>query len=255
MAINIKTPAEIEIMRQSGRILAATFSMLMNNLKPGISTQELDKIAEDFIRSQGATPACKGYKGYPATLCTSVNDEVVHTIPSSKQIKDGDIITLDCVVNYQGYLTDSAITCFVGNVNQNTQNFVFTVRNILQEAIKLVKPGIRLGDISNYIETETKKAGFHIIKELIGHGIGKQMHEEPEVPNYGKKGSGPVLKPGMTICIEPIVGMNTKHIGELADHWTIVTQDGTLACQEEHTVLITDTGFEVLTLRDDENWL
>jgi len=255
MAIHIKNPQEIQKMKAAAKILAATFSILNKHIKPGMTTRQVDKIADDYIVSQGGSPSFKGYHGFPNACCTSVNEEVVHTIPSDKVLKDGDILTVDCGVYLNGFHSDSALTYFIGEVDDDTRAFVMTNRKVMQEACKMVRPGRRIGDISHFIHSYVSKQGYKIVKPLIGHGIGKNLHEEPEVPNYGRKGSGPVLKSGMTICIEPILAYSNAQILELDDGWTIVTADNGLACQEEHEVLVTDTGFEILTLREEENWL
>ncbi len=247
-----KTTAEIELMRHSGRILAKTLELLVASTKPGVTTLELDEIAEKYIIEQGGESPFKPYKGYGFTLCTSVNDEIVHTRPNSTPLKDGDLITIDCGVSYQGYITDSATTIVVGKGRPEVINFCEDIRQILYGAIKLVKPGAKLGDIGHYIETETHKKGYHVFRDLIGHGVGKGLHEPPEVPNFGRPGSGGALIPGMTFCIEPIIGMGTKHMMVMPDGWCIKSKDGSLACQQEHTILVTDTGYEILTLRCDE---
>ena len=247
-----KTTTEIELMRKSGKILADVLEHLIQIAKPGVTTLELDQIAEKLITDAGATPTFKGYRGYQFTLCTSVNDEIVHTFPSNYTLKDNDVLTIDCGVCYQGYNTDSASTIVIGKGTPKHINFVEEIRGILYGAIKLVKPGVRIGDISNYIETETNKYGYFVFRDLIGHGIGKQLHEPPEVPNYGKAGSGPVLIPGVTFCIEPIIGISTRIMEVMPDGWCIKSKDGGIACQQEHTILVTDTGYEILTLRSDE---
>lgn len=253
MTANIKTDQEIQIMRKAGKILAELLTYVQSLAKPGVTTAFLDKKAEEFIADHSATPAFKGFHGYPCTLCTSVNDQIVHTIPSNDQIlQEGDILTVDAGVNIQGYNTDSATTFGIGEISTEANDFIEKVRDILYGSIKIVKPGAKTGDIGYYIEKETKNAGFHIFKELIGHGIGKTLHEDPEVPNFGRPGKGVSLIPGMTFCIEPIVGLTTKQMNTMPDDWCIVTRDGGLSCQQEHTILVTQTGFEVLTLRDEE---
>jgi methionyl aminopeptidase len=252
MQHNVKNEQEIQIMRKAAKILADTLSYVQTIAKPGVTTLFLDQKAEEFILDHNALPAFKGFSGFPCTLCTSVNEQVVHTIPSKQVLKDGDIITVDAGVKLDGYNTDSATTFGIGNIDQNTEQFIEKVREILYGAIKLVKPGTKTGDIGAYIMNETKNAGFHIFKELIGHGIGKSLHEEPEIPNFGKQGKGTSLVPGMTICIEPIVGYSTNKMITLDDEWCIITKDGGLSCQQEHTILVTQSGFEILTLREEE---
>lgn len=254
MGVSIKNDKEIGIMRRSGKILSETLTFVQSKAKAGVTTAYLDKLAEEFILDAGAIPSFKGYQGFPGTLCIAVNDEVVHTIPSSEKVlQNGDILTIDGGVYLDGYHTDSATTFGIGEIDPDTESFIETVREILYGAIRLVKPGVKTGDIGYFIEKETKKAGFHVIKELIGHGIGQSIHEDPQVPNFGKPGKGVALKPGMTFCIEPIIGYSTRLIDTLDDDWCIVTRDGGLSCQQEHTVLVTQNGFEVITLRSGEN--
>ena len=254
----IKTNQEIELMRKSGKILAFVHEEIQKIAKPGINTYDLDQLAEKLILEAGAIPSFKGVPGkvpFPSSICVAINDEVVHGIPEKDIIlANGQILTIDIGVCYQGYHTDSATTYGIGKISQEAEEFIESCRQTLYGAIKLVKPGTRIGEISNYIEIQTKKNVYQILKELIGHGIGKSLHEPPQVPNYGKKTEGPILVPGMTICIEPIIAQSTRFIDTLDDHWTIVTRDGSLACQQEHTILVTKTGFEVLTLRNNEDF-
>ena len=215
---NIKTPAEIESMRKSGKILAETLSHIVSISKVGMTTLELDQIAEEMILEAGGTPCFKGYNGYPFTLCTSLNDEVVHTMPSQTKLKEGDVLTIDGGVCFEGFNTDSCTTIVIGK-NYVAENFVEGVRNILYGAIRLVKPGTKMGDIGHYIESEVNKMGHYVFRDLIGHGIGRKLHEPPEVPNFGKPGSGVALKPGMTFCIEPIIGFSTRNMVMMEDGW------------------------------------
>ena len=254
MGIHIKSKEEIQIMREGGKILADLLSLLCNLAKPGVSTLELDIVAEKFIKDHNATPSFKGYHGFPYSLCTAINDEVVHTFPSTRKLESGQILTIDAGVFYKGFHTDSASTITIGSVPRETGEFVDKVKEVLYGAIRLVKPGVRIGDISHFIESEIKSSGYFIIKELIGHGIGHELHEEPQVPNDGYKGYGAELLAGMTICIEPIVGFSTGRIKTMSDGWNIKTVDGGLACQHEHTLLVTDSGVEILTLREEENF-
>lgn len=255
----IKTPSEIELMRKSGKILAYVQEEIQKMAQPGVSTWDLDKHAEKLILEAGATPSFKGVKGvvpFPATLCISIDDEAVHGIPDKEIIlQEGQIVTVDCGVYYKGFHTDSATTYGIGQIDPNTNRFIESVRQTLYQAIKLVKPGVKIGEISNFIETKTNKDGYYVLKELIGHGIGRSLHEPPQVPNFGKPSQGPSLVPGMTFCIEPIISQGTRFIDTLDDHWTVVTRDGSLACQQEHTILVTQTGFEILTLRNNENFV
>lgn len=253
MQTRVKTESEIEAMREGGLVLGTLLYELHDFIKPGVTALEVDNFAEKFIRDRGMIPGFKGYHGFPNTVCFCKNAEVVHGIPTSEcVIQDGDIVTVDCGVIHKGLNTDSAVTYMVGNVDPKTKLFVTTCQKALYEGIRQIKPGNRMGDIGYAIEKKVKNGGYHIIEDLVGHGIGEYLHEDPHVPNYGKKGSGMVLKPGFTFAIEPIVGISTGEIKTLKDGWMIVTTDGTLACQWEHTILITDKGFEVLTLRPDD---
>ncbi|MBT6068155.1 type I methionyl aminopeptidase [Candidatus Peregrinibacteria bacterium] len=253
MQTRIKTAEEIEAMRKGGKVLAGALKALEAFVKPGITGKQIDEFTENYIKDHGMTPGFKGYRGFPGTVCLCINDVVVHGIPNSNQIiRDGDIVTIDCGVIYQGLYTDSAVTYIIGNALEETVKFVKKVQKALYEGIKQIKPGRRLGDIGHTIEKAVKKEGYHIVRELVGHGIGEHLHEDPHVPNFGKKNTGMALKPGMTFAIEPIVGLETGEIKTLKDGWTIVTPDRSLSCQWEHTVLITHNGYEILTLREGE---
>ncbi len=250
--ITIKSEKEIELMRKAGYLVSLTHKYLKPFIKPGITTRELDKLAEDFIRKNGGIPTCKGYEGFPSTLCTSVNDEVVHGIPGKRKLKNGDIITIDMVIGYHGYQGDAAWTYEVGKVNDKKKYLMEHTKNALYEGVKQVRPGAHIGDISNAVEEYAKKHKLGVVRELVGHGIGTEMHEEPDVPNYGASGTGPVLKEGMVICIEPMLNLGSREVGILDDDWTIVTLDGQPAAHYEHTVLVTKDGYEILTPRLDE---
>ena len=249
--ITIKSKNEIELMKKAGYLVSLTHKYLKPFIKPGITTKELDKLAEDFIKENGGVPSCKGYQGFPASLCISVNDEVVHGIPGERVLKNGDIVTVDMVIGYHGYQGDAAWTYAVGSINDKKKYLMEHTEKALYEGIKQVKPGNRIGDISEAVETYAKKHNLGVVKELVGHGIGTSMHEEPDVPNYGKKGTGPKLKPGMVICIEPMLNLGTPNVGILDDDWTIVTEDGCPSAHYEHTVLVTEDGCEILTPRLD----
>ena len=249
--ITIKSEQEIELMRKAGYLVSLTHQYLKTFIKPGITTNELDKLAEDFIRSNGGIPSCKGYQGFPKNICISINDEVVHGIPSNRKLKNGDIVTIDMVIGYHGYQGDAAWTYAVGSVDDKKKYLMEHTEKALYEGVKQVKPGNRIGDISNAVEVYATKHRLGIVKELVGHGIGTEMHEEPDVPNYGKAGTGPKLKPGMVICIEPMLNLGSADVGILDDEWTIVTVDGMPSAHYEHTVLVTDTGYEILTPRLD----
>ena len=249
--ISIKSEKEIELMRHAGHLVSLTHKYLKPFIKPGITTKELDKLAYDFIKKNDAVPSCLGYEGFPATLCTSVNDEVVHGIPSNYKLKDGDIITIDMVIGYKGYQGDAAWTYTVGEVSEEKKYLMEHTEAALYEGIKMVKPGSRIGDISSAIEEYAKSHNLGIVEELCGHGIGLDMHEDPEVPNFGTKGTGPRLKEGMVICIEPMLTFGKRDIWLLDDDWTVVTQDSKPAAHYEHTILVTDEGYEILTPRLD----
>jgi len=245
--ISIKTKEEIALMRESGRILATILHGLVPFVKPGITTKEIDLKAQAKIAEHSVDSSFKGYHGFPAVTCISINEEIVHAIPGKRVVKDGDIVTIDCGVIYKGFHSDSAITVMVGNVDPEVQKFVRHVQKALEKGVEVIKPGARIGDIGYAIQSYLEGHGYEIVREFIGHGIGRSMHEQPEVPNFGKKGKGPLLVPGMTIAIEPIATMGERYSNVLADEWTAVTRDGLVACQIEHSIAITDTGYEVLT--------
>ena len=250
--ITIKSEREIELMKKAGYLVSLTHQYLRPFIKEGITTKELDRLAEEFIIKNGGVPTCKGYEGYPATLCTSVNDTVVHGIPNNYKLKNGDIITIDMVIGYKGYQGDAAWTYKVGNINDDKAYLMEHTEMALYEGIKEVKPGAHIGDISAAVEEYALKHNLGVVKELCGHGIGTSMHEDPEVPNYGKRGTGPRLKEGMVICIEPMLTFGDEDIYIMDDEWTVNTQDGSPAAHYEHTVLVTRDGYEILTPRLDE---
>lgn len=247
--ITIRNEDEIELLRRAGEIVGETHRYLEKFIKPGITTKELDKLAYDFIISKGATPSCLGYEGYPATLCTSINDEVVHGIPGPRKLKNGDIITIDIVACYKGYHGDSAWTYAVGTIDDKKKYMMEHTEKALFEGLKMVKPGNRVGDISHAIEKYATDHHMGVVRELVGHGVGTDMHEDPEVPNYGKEGSGPLLKEGMVIAVEPMLTYGKRYVCILDDDWTIVTADGEPSAHYEHTVVVTKDGYEILTKR------
>ena len=249
--ISIKSKHEIELMKEAGMMVSKTHKYLQKYIKPGITTKDLDELAEEYIRSMGGIPTSKGYEGFPTALCTSINDEVVHGIPSNRKLKNGDIITIDMVIGYKGYQGDAAWTYAVGSISDEKKYLMEHTEKALYEGIKQVKPGAHIGDISNAIETYATKHKLGVVKELVGHGIGTEMHEDPDVPNYGKPGHGPRLKEGMVICIEPMLNLGTADIEMLDDNWTIVTRDEKPSAHYEHTVLVTKDGYEILTPRLD----
>lgn len=249
--ISIKSEREIILMRQAGMMVSKTHNYLQKFIKPGITTRELDTLAEKYIRSMGGIPTCKGYEGFPATLCTSINDEVVHGIPSNRKLKNGDIITIDMVIGYKGYQGDAAWTYAVGNITDDKKYLMKHTEKALYEGINMVKPGNRIGDISAAIEKYAKEHNLGVVEELCGHGIGTEMHEAPDVPNFGTAGTGPRLKEGMVICIEPMLNFGTAQVYLLDDDWTVKTDDGKPSAHFEHTVLVTKDGYEILTPRLD----
>ncbi len=248
----IKSSQEITLLTKAASILADTLSKLMQAAQPGVSLKQLDQIAEEYILSQKCTPAFKGHQGFPASICVARNDEVVHGIPNDTLLQDGDILTIDCGVKYQNYLSDSAVTFPIGKVKPGSLQFIQDVQQILYQAIAFIKPGIKTGDLGHFIHKLVQAKGYFVFKELIGHGIGTSLWEPPHIPNFGQKNKGTTLKAGMVICVEPIVGMHTDQFYTLEDNWTIKTVDGSLACQQEHMLLITETGCQVLSQRKDE---
>ena len=247
--ITIRNEDEIELLRRAGEIVGETHHYLEKFIKPGITTKELDKLAYDFIISKGATPSCLGYEGYPATLCTSINEEVVHGIPSNRKLKNGDIITIDIVACYKGYHGDSAWTYAVGSIDDAKKYMMEHTEKALFEGLSAIKPGNRIGDISHAIEEYATKHHMGVVRELVGHGVGTDMHESPDVPNYGKAGTGPLLKEGMVIAVEPMLTYGSRQIYLLDDDWTIVTADGKPSAHYEHTIVVTKDGYEILTKR------
>lgn len=245
--ISIKSDYEISLMKKAGNLVYQTHQYLKSYLKPGITTLELDKLANDFIEKNGGISSVYGYEGYPAHVCISVNEEVVHGIPSKYQLQNGDIVSIDICVNYKGYHGDSAWSYGIGTVSKENQYLLKHTEQALYEGLKEVKPGNHIGDISYAIEQYALSHKLGVVKELVGHGIGSKLHERPDVPNYGKKGTGPILKEGMTIAIEPMLNLGTAEIFILDDDWTIVTGDNLPSAHFEHTVLVTSNGYQILT--------
>lgn len=246
--IPIKTQEELQAMREGGAILKEVLEKVAEAVRPGISTSELDVIAENIIRQYpGAQPGFKGYHGYPATLCTSVNDEVVHGIPHENRIlKEGDIVGIDCGVLYKGLYTDACRTVFVGNVDPNVRHFVKITKKALEEAVKQVKAGAHVGDISAAIQKTIERQGYAPVIECTGHGVGRHLHEPPEILNVGKRGMGPELRANMVLAIEPISSMGTGEVYTKKDGWTIVTVDGAFSAHFENTVAVTEKGCEII---------
>lgn len=245
--ITVKSLTEIERMRQAGRIVYLTHQELKKWIQPGITTKEIDQIAEKFIRSFGATPSFKGYNGFQGSVCTSVNDELVHGIPSKRKLRDGDIISIDIGACYEGFHGDSAWTYPVGAISSEAERLLAVTEQSLYAGLALLKPGVRLGDVSHAIQSVAEDAGFSIVREYAGHGIGRELHEDPSIPNYGEPGRGRRLSKGMTLAIEPMVNAGSRFVRTLDDQWTVVTTDGSLCAHFEHTVAITDDGYEILT--------
>ena len=245
--ITLKSNREIELLKKAGNIVYQTHQYLKPYVKEGITTKELDKLAEDFIRSQDAIPSFKGYEGFPATLCTSINDEVVHGIPENRKLKNGDIISIDIGACYKGYHGDSAWTYPVGEITEEKEYLLEHTEKALFIGLEQVKPGNRIGDIGAAIEEYAEQHNLGVVKELVGHGVGTKLHEEPEVPNYGKKNTGPLLKEGMVIAIEPMLNLGTADIYILDNDWTIKTDDGMPSAHFEHTVAVTKDGYQILT--------
>ena len=251
--IQLKSAREIDLMAQGGQILARTVDMLRGVVRPGMSTLDLDKLAEDFIRShEGATPAFKGLYGFPGSICSSLNSEIVHGIPSPRRVlKEGDVLSIDVGVGYKGYFTDSATTVPVGSVSYEATKLLEVTQRALDAGIAAAVIGNHIGDIGAAVQAVVEAAGMSVVRDLVGHGIGVEFHEEPQVPNYGKPKRREKLVPGLTIAIEPMVNIGGPATKTLSDRWTIVTLDGSLSAHFEHTVAITENGTRVLTRLDD----
>lgn len=248
--IELKSAREIALMRRGGHILSDLMDRLREVVKPGMSTLEVDEDVEAFITARGAKPAFKGYRGFPATVCISINEEVVHGIPSAhRRIKEGDIVGLDlgCIVD--GYYADCAFTLAIGDVPPKVQRLLDVTRESLDRAIHECRPGRRLSDVSHAVQAHVERHGFAVVRAFVGHGIGRALHEDPQIPNFGDPGRGPQLRPGMVLAIEPMVTMGSWEVKVLDDGWTAVTRDGSLAAHFEHTVAVTETEPEVLTSR------
>ncbi|RAP73209.1 type I methionyl aminopeptidase [Paenibacillus montanisoli] len=247
-----KSESELQLMRIAGRIVSDTHRLLKQAIRPGITTKELDDIAESYIRSQDAIPSFKGYNQFPASICASVNNELVHGIPDSRKLNDGDIISIDIGAQYQGYHGDSAWTYGVGNISEESQRLLDITEQSLYAGLALVKPDVRLFTISHAIQQVIEAAGFSVVRDFVGHGIGADLHEEPQIPNYGLPDRGPRLKPGMVLAIEPMVNIGERYVRTLEDNWTVVTQDNSWCAHFEHTVAITADGCEILTLSREQ---
>jgi methionyl aminopeptidase len=249
--IVVRSREELEKMREAGRLVGEVLTELAALVTPGITTSELDTVAEKRIAAAGATPAFKGYHGYPATICASINEEVIHGIPSGRRVlNEGDIISIDVGAVLEGYFGDSAITLPVGQVSEDAARLLRATEESLYKAIEVVKPGARVSDIGHAVQRHVEASGFSVVREFVGHGIGQKMHEEPQVPNYGEPGRGPRLAEGMVLAIEPMVNAGKPAVKVLADGWTAVTRDGSLSAHFEHTVAVTADGPWILTARE-----
>lgn len=246
--IRLKKPEEIVILKEGGSILAQTLKAVAVEVKPGVRAADLDALAEKFIRAAGALPAFKGYQGFPATLCISVNDEVVHGIPGTKIMKDGDIVGIDCGVEYKGLFTDAAITLAVGKISKSSNFLLQVTRDALQRAISVIHAGATIGDIGHAVQEYVEAQGCSVVRALVGHGVGHAVHEDPKIPNYGESGTGEKLKEGMVLAIEPMVNAGGYMVRTAPDRWTVVTADGSKSAHFEHTVAVTSKGCEVLTV-------
>ena len=235
-------------MARAGRVVADTLALLGENMRPGVTTQELDLIAEEHIRSEGGTPTFKGYHGFPASICTSPNSMVVHGIPGAYRIEDGDLISVDVGVTLNGFVADSAYTFAVGAVDEEAQRLLDVGQAALEAGIEQARAGNHVGDISAAVQRTTEEAGFSVVKSLVGHGIGRSMHEEPQIPNWGEPGRGPLLAPGMTLAIEPMINAGSADVFVAEDRWSISTNDGSLSAHFEHTVAVTEAEPRILTL-------
>lgn len=246
--IYLKTKEEVELLRENNLLVSATLAEVGKHVKPGVTTLELDRIAEEFIRSNGAVPGFLGYNGFPNTLCISVNEQIVHGIPSAKLVlKEGDIVSVDCGTFMKGFYGDSAYTFKVGEVAPNVSELLRVTKEALHKGVEQAKVGNRIGDIANAVQEHAESYGFSVVRELVGHGLGHKMHEEPEVPNYGAKGRGPLLKEGMVLCIEPMINMGSRAVVFEKDGWTVRTRDRKPAAHFEYAVAVTKDGPDVLT--------
>ncbi len=253
MAVTIKTSQEIEKMRMAGKLASDVLTMIAEHVKSGVTTDELNTICHDYIvNTQQAIPAPLNYKGFPKSICTSVNHQVCHGIPSDRKLRDGDILNIDITVIKDGYHGDTSKTFFIGKPSVLAQRLSKVCHESLYLGIKMVKPGVQLGDIGHAIQKHAESNRFSVVREFCGHGIGKVFHEDPQVLHYGQPHTGLTLKPGMTFTIEPMINAGKRHIKILPDGWTAVTKDHSLSAQWEHTILVTETGYEVLTMRDEE---
>jgi methionyl aminopeptidase len=247
VAVHLRDREEVEASRAAAQVVASTLQLMRREVRAGVTTSELDRLAEEFIRSQGGRPSFKGYRGFPASICSSVNDQVVHGIPGPRELKDGDIVGIDVGVELEGYHGDAAWTFPVGEVSDEAKRLLQVTREALAMGIAQARPGGRIGDISHAVQSHVEAAGFSVVRELVGHGIGREMHEEPQVPNYGPPGRGPRLMVGQVLAIEPMVNIGGAEVVTGSDGWTIATRDGSLSAHFEHTVAVGATGPVILS--------
>lgn len=248
--ISIKSQREIEIMRRSGKITSKTLAMLMQSAKPGMTTGDLDRLAEQSIRSMGGVPTFIGYNGYPSSICASVNDEVVHGMPGDRTLEEGDLLSIDIGTTFEGYVSDSAVTVAIGAVSASAQRLMRVTQECLMVGIAEMTVGKHVGDIGYAVQQHAESHGYGVVRALVGHGVGRKMHEDPQVPNYGTRGAGPQLRAGLVLAVEPMIVEGSWQVATLEDGWTVVTEDGKLAAHFEHTIAVTDQGPKILTLRD-----
>jgi len=246
--IIIKSKREIDIIREAGKIVAITHEILRENIRPGITTKELDEIAEKTIRKYGAEPSFKGYGGFPSSICSSINEEVVHGIPSARELKDGDIISIDIGAFYNGYHADAARTHPVGDTSEQAKELIEVTKNSFYEGIKFCKEGYRLSDVSNAIQNHVESHGFSVVRDYVGHGVGQDLHEDPQIPNYGPPNKGPKLKRGMVLAIEPMINLGDYEVSVSRNNWTVITIDKSLSAHHENTLAITESEPELLTI-------
>jgi len=252
VSVDIKSPEELSVMKEAGSLLAEVVELLISRVEPGVSTAELDAVTEKDLRKRKAVPAFLGYRGFPATLCASINKEVVHGIPSKKRVlREGDIISFDLGCKWKGFFADMALTVPVGSISPEAQRLIDVTRESLRRGISAAKPGNRVGDIGEAVQTFAEAEGFSVVREFVGHGIGRALHEDPPIPNFGKGGTGVRLQPGMVLAIEPMINCGSPEVRVLEDQWTAVTRDGKLSAHFEHTVAVTEAGPVVLTASEE----
>lgn len=251
--IIFKSEREIQHMREAGRIVALALRAVREAVAPGVTTKDLDEVAREVITSHGAIPSFKGYHGYPGNICASVNEEVVHGIPGSRKLQEGDIVSVDCGATYNGFVGDSAVTIPVGKIDPVSEQLLRVTEESLYKGIAAAIVGNRLSDISHAVQVHVEAVGFSVVRDYVGHGIGRNMHEDPQIPNFGPPGHGPLLKPGMVLAIEPMVNVGTYKVRTLKDGWTVLTADGKRSAHFEHTIAITPDGPKLLTALDSED--